>query len=93
MELSKNNPKTIQHINNILPDLPYDKLLQIIPYTKYLEKSNIKFLNNKVETPIIECIICYENNQFSFSNCNCQQKLICKSCYSKIMKCVNCQNF
>ena len=93
MALSKNHPKTKQNVNNILQELPYDKLLQIIPYTKYLEKSNIKFLNDKVETQNIECIICYENNEFSFSNCNCQRKLICKRCYSKIMKCVNCQNF
>ena len=92
MAIDNNNKLSIDNLNFVIDNLPKTLLPKLLPNIKYLTKKNIIIMNKNVETELIDCVVCYESNQKCIKNCVCGQNIMCKSCYMKWSKCVNCEN-
>ena len=92
MTIDKGVSDTGDNLNKSFNKLSPDLLKLTTQYVKYLSKTNLIILNQKVENEKINCVVCYETQECVFKYCSCKQNIMCKMCYLKWSKCVNCEN-
>jgi tetratricopeptide (TPR) repeat protein len=92
MAIDKGDSDSVNELNNTFNKLSPDLLKLTTQYIKYLSKTNLIILNEQVENEKINCVVCYETFECAFKYCSCGQNIMCKSCYLKWSKCVNCEN-
>ncbi len=92
MAIDKEYSGSIKFLNNIISELPITLLPNLLFYLKYLSQNNINILNKYIDSEFIECIVCYDNEQTCIKYCQCNRNIMCKICYEKWNRCVNCQN-
>ena len=92
MAIDKGDTDAVNSLNDVFNKISPNLLKLTTQYIKYLSKTNLMILNKQVENEKIDCIVCYETFECAFKYCSCKQNIMCKLCYLKWSKCVNCEN-